>query len=178
MSREKPLEDLELSARTADFLVDLGVKTVGELLALPEIRAPKLVAEEAGAALRDLSQQIAQAGRFPKGHYATLPIRIDSSCPWVTMVWPSTSSLATALRNSRRYFSRDRPMASNHGFDLKVSEDDEDVAYLKLPGHPGSAPGVVKRSLRLREIVGDYMGPDVNLDFGDGNVLIGIEIVG
>ena len=69
-------------------------------------------------------------------------------------------------------------MSPKHGFDLKVSEDDEDVAYLRLPGHPGSAPGVVKRSVSLRELVGDYAGPDINLDFGEGNTLIGIEIVG
>jgi len=69
-------------------------------------------------------------------------------------------------------------MANDHGFDLKVSEDEEGVAYLKLPGHPGTASGVVKRSIGLRQLVSDYTGPDVNLDFGEGNVLIGIEIVG
>jgi hypothetical protein len=69
-------------------------------------------------------------------------------------------------------------MPQEHGFDLKVSEDDEDVAYLRLPGHPGSAPGVVKRSVSLRDLVDDYEGPDINLDFGEGNTLIGIEIVG
>jgi hypothetical protein len=69
-------------------------------------------------------------------------------------------------------------MSQEHGFDLKISEDDEDVAYLRLPGHPGSAPGVVKRSVSLRDLVDDYEGPDINLDFGEGNILIGIEIVG
>lgn len=69
-------------------------------------------------------------------------------------------------------------MTDGHGFDLRVSEDDADVAYLRLPGHPGTVAGVVKRTACLREIVGEYVGPDVNLDFGEGNVLIGIEIVG
>jgi hypothetical protein len=69
-------------------------------------------------------------------------------------------------------------MAHNHEFDFKVSEDDKDVAYLKLPGHPGMASGVVKRSVSLHELIGDYAGPDINFDFGEGNVLIGIEIVG
>lgn len=69
-------------------------------------------------------------------------------------------------------------MSHGHGFELKVSEDDEDVAYLRLPGHPGPAQGVVKRSMSLRELVGDYEGPDINLDFDQGNTLIGIEIVG
>lgn len=65
-----------------------------------------------------------------------------------------------------------------NGFDLKVSDDDEAVAYLRLPGHPGTAGGVVKRTVALRELIQDYEGPDVNLDFGENNVLIGIEIVG
>ena len=69
-------------------------------------------------------------------------------------------------------------MANEHGFQPTVSDDDQDVAYLRLPGHPGTAPGVVKRTLCLRELVGNYAGPDVNLDFGEGDVLIGIEIVG
>jgi len=69
-------------------------------------------------------------------------------------------------------------MTQEHGFDLKASEDDDHVAYLRLPGHPGSSPGVVKRTVSLRALVDDYEGPDVNLDFGEGNTLIGIEIVG
>lgn len=68
-------------------------------------------------------------------------------------------------------------MASNQGFKLEVSEDDDDVAYLRFPGHPGTMSGVVKRTVSLRDILGNYEGPDVNLDFGEGNTLIGIEIV-
>jgi hypothetical protein len=69
-------------------------------------------------------------------------------------------------------------MSREHGFDLEVSQDDKDVAYLRLPGHRGPAPGVVKRSVSLRDLVGDYEGPEIILDFGEGNTLIGIEIVG
>lgn len=69
-------------------------------------------------------------------------------------------------------------MANEHGFNLKVSDDDEGVAYLRLPRHPGTAPSIVKRTLSIRDLVGDYVGPDVNLDFSEGDVLIGIEIVG
>lgn len=69
-------------------------------------------------------------------------------------------------------------MPQKHDFDLKVSANDETVAYLKLPGHPGSRPGVVKRTVSVRDLISDYKGPDLNLDFGEGNVLIGIEIVG
>ena len=69
-------------------------------------------------------------------------------------------------------------MTKSEGFDLKVSEDDEDVAYLRLPGHPGTESGVVKRSVSLRELIDSYVGPDVNLDFDEKDRLIGIEIVG
>jgi hypothetical protein len=60
---------------------------------------------------------------------------------------------------------------------LEVSEDDEDVAYLRLPGHPGTRPGVVKKTVNLRSVLGDYSGPDLNLDFDADNVLIGVEIL-
>ena len=69
-------------------------------------------------------------------------------------------------------------MSRKHGFELKVSEGDENVAYLRLPGHPGTKPGIVKRTVSLRALMGEYEGPDVNLDFGEGDKLIGIEIVG
>ena len=68
-------------------------------------------------------------------------------------------------------------MSQEYRYRLEVSEDDGEVAYLKLPGHPGTVPGVVKRTVRLRDLLGEYEGPDVNLDFGEGNTLIGIEIV-
>ncbi len=69
-------------------------------------------------------------------------------------------------------------MESNEEFELRVSEDDRGVAYLRLPGHPGTAPGIVKKSVSLRELMHEYVGPDVNLDFCDGDRLIGIEVVG
>ncbi len=69
-------------------------------------------------------------------------------------------------------------MSKEQNFEFKISEDDEDVAYLKLPGHPGTKPGVVKRSVSLRDLFGKYDGPDINFDFGEGNKLIGIEILG
>jgi hypothetical protein len=68
---------------------------------------------------------------------------------------------------------------SNGKIKLKVSgKGDSDVGYVSLPGHPGSAPGVVKRSVQLRELMPDYVGPDLVLDFDAAGVLIGIEILG
>jgi hypothetical protein len=63
-------------------------------------------------------------------------------------------------------------------FDLRVSADDPHVAYLALPAHPGASPGVVKRSVRLVNVIGAYRGADVVLDFDEHDVLIGIEIIG
>ena len=63
-------------------------------------------------------------------------------------------------------------------FNLEVSEDDDEVAYLKLPGHPGAVPGVVKKTVCLRDLLTDYEGPDLNFDFDRNNNLIGVEILG
>ena len=63
------------------------------------------------------------------------------------------------------------------GFDLQISEDDEDVAYLRVPTHPRTVPCRMSKSLRLVEVLGQYEGPDVVLDFDDKGVLVGIEIL-
>ena len=61
------------------------------------------------------------------------------------------------------------------GFVLQVAEGN-DVAYLRLPSHPG---GLCKmsRSLRLRDVLGGYQGPDVVLDFDMEGTLVGIEVL-
>lgn len=65
----------------------------------------------------------------------------------------------------------------HRGFSLRVSEDDPEVAYLRLPGHPGDTVRVSK-SVRLFDVLGQYVGPDVVLDFDANGVLVGIEVVG
>lgn len=62
-------------------------------------------------------------------------------------------------------------------FQFDLSEDDDEVAYLELPTHPGSNAGVVKRTVSLRDVLGPDVGPDVNLDFDAGGVLVGIEVI-
>ena len=62
------------------------------------------------------------------------------------------------------------------GMTLKISDDDEDVAYLTLPGHPRTAESAVKQT-RLLDLVA-YTGPDIYLDFDKDGKLIGIEILG
>lgn len=62
--------------------------------------------------------------------------------------------------------------------ELKVSEDDSDIAYLRLPDHPGiGIPNVVAKQVCLREIIQSYKGPDIYLDFSQDGKLIGIEIL-
>lgn len=56
-------------------------------------------------------------------------------------------------------------------------ECDEVVAYLTLPDHPGDGVVAVKKNLRLRDLVGDYKGPDLYFDFDENNVLVGVEII-
>lgn len=67
---------------------------------------------------------------------------------------------------------------ANGKFELKVSEGEGDVAYLSMPAHPGRGkPGIVAKQIRLRDLHGDYEGPDVYLDFDKGNRLLGIEMI-
>ncbi len=60
---------------------------------------------------------------------------------------------------------------------LAVSADDQDVAYLYLPDHPGrAAPGVVVKQVRLSSLL-KYTGPDLYLDFDAHGRLIGLEVL-
>ena len=60
---------------------------------------------------------------------------------------------------------------------LKVSKDDDNIASLYLPKYPKKAIlGSVKKS--ISELIENYKGIPVNLDFNEGDELIGIEILG
>ena len=62
---------------------------------------------------------------------------------------------------------------------FKVSKDDEEVGYLYLPKHPKKVTnGVVKKTIGINELIQDYKGISLNLDFDEDNELIGIEILG
>ena len=65
----------------------------------------------------------------------------------------------------------------NNKIYLKVSEDDPDVAYLYLPGHPGEK-NIIKTQIRLHDIIKNYKGPDIYLDIDQKDNIIGIEILG
>ncbi|NLL05400.1 MAG: DUF2283 domain-containing protein [Clostridiaceae bacterium] len=62
---------------------------------------------------------------------------------------------------------------------LKVSENDPDVAYLYLPGHPGEKrKNIVKSQIRLYDVIKNYKGPDIYLDIDYEDNVIGLEILG
>ncbi len=60
---------------------------------------------------------------------------------------------------------------------LKVSKRDDQVGYVYLSNHPGNVYGIVKKQIDLRDLIGDYKGADILLDFNSEGVLIGIEIL-
>ncbi len=62
-------------------------------------------------------------------------------------------------------------------FELKVSADDDQVAYLRLPTHSGKTTRMSK-SIRLIDLIGKYDGPEVVVDFDPNGMLVGIEIIG
>jgi len=61
-------------------------------------------------------------------------------------------------------------------FRFKVARNDPTMAYLYLPNYPRS-PTRVSRSIRLIDVLKEFKGPDVVLDFDEDGVLIGIEVL-
>ena len=52
------------------------------------------------------------------------------------------------------------------------------ASYLYLPDHPGAGSfGCAVKTVPLEQVVGDYAGPDIYLDFDSEGRLIGIEIL-
>lgn len=68
-------------------------------------------------------------------------------------------------------------MNERRKIDLIVSGDDDGVAYVSLPGYPGLSSGAVKKSVRLRDLIDSYEGPDLIFDFAEKNLLVGVEIL-
>jgi hypothetical protein len=62
-------------------------------------------------------------------------------------------------------------------FELRISEDDHDVAYLRLPTYPAGGTAKMSRTIRIHDLIGKYEGPDINLDFDEDGVLVGIELL-
>lgn len=62
---------------------------------------------------------------------------------------------------------------TNTSHDIQM--DDGDVAYIRLPGFEKGVK--VAKTVSLRELVNDFKGSDVELDFSADGVLMGIEIL-
>jgi hypothetical protein len=60
---------------------------------------------------------------------------------------------------------------------VKLLGADAHTAYIYLPGHGGTKPGTIARTLNLDEIVANYKGPRVHLDFNSEGEMIGIEVL-
>lgn len=57
-------------------------------------------------------------------------------------------------------------------------EDGSTAAYLELADHPHElVSGVVKKTIRIHNLIPDYDGPGIALDFNESGKAIGIEII-
>jgi hypothetical protein len=59
---------------------------------------------------------------------------------------------------------------------IRIGGEDSETAYVALPGYR-SEFGIVKKTITLDELLEDYRGPRVSLDFDKDGILIGIEIL-
>lgn len=57
----------------------------------------------------------------------------------------------------------------------EVQIEDGDVAYVKMPR--AEQDKKVAKSIMLRELIKDYKGPDIVLDFSEDEELLGVEIL-
>ncbi|MDC8100604.1 hypothetical protein [Chryseobacterium rhizosphaerae] len=61
---------------------------------------------------------------------------------------------------------------------VKISPDDETVGYIYMPNELDDDMRKVVKTIDLSDVIKDYKGVSVYLDFNKDGVLIGIEIVG
>lgn len=67
---------------------------------------------------------------------------------------------------------------ANGKIELKTFENGQS-AYLSLPDHPGSGvAGCVAKQIRLSDVVKEYDGIDIFVDFDSEGRAIGIELLG
>jgi len=57
----------------------------------------------------------------------------------------------------------------------EIQIEDGDVAYVKMP--QAEQDKKVAKSIMLRELIKEYKGPDIVLDFSEGDELLGVEIL-
>jgi hypothetical protein len=61
---------------------------------------------------------------------------------------------------------------------LEISKDDSNVGYLYLPTFPVKSEGCVAKLISLHELIKNYKGIPIYLDFDKNDNLVGIEIIG
>ena len=59
---------------------------------------------------------------------------------------------------------------------VRISKNDPAVGYIYLPNHPKPSPGCVDNTISITEVIPNYKGVPIYLDFKNGE-LIGIEII-
>jgi uncharacterized protein YuzE len=70
-------------------------------------------------------------------------------------------------------------MSNSNRIFFKASSSADDSGYLYLPKHPkGTITGVVKKTISINDVLSDYKGIPLYLDFDKDGELIGIEISG
>ena len=60
---------------------------------------------------------------------------------------------------------------------LRQYGDSHDTAYLELADHPHALTPCVFRTVRVHNLIEDYDGPGIAIDFDKQNRAIGIEIL-
>ncbi len=62
----------------------------------------------------------------------------------------------------------------NTEFEFNVSEDDDEVAYLKFKRFSGKK---ILKQVHINKLVENYSGPDLYLDINEANEIAGVEIL-
>ncbi len=68
-------------------------------------------------------------------------------------------------------------MKKKGNIELKTCKEDKSVSYIYLSNHPRETIGCSKKTTFLRELIPNYIGPDIIFDFNENNEIIGIEIL-
>lgn len=58
-----------------------------------------------------------------------------------------------------------------------MHNDDYHQVYIELIDHPHALEDCVSKSIRIHELIPDYDGPGIAIDFNKANRAIGIEIL-
>jgi hypothetical protein len=60
---------------------------------------------------------------------------------------------------------------------LRMYNGDHHQTYVELADHPHELTDCVRRTVRVQNLIQDYDGPGIAIDFDESNRAIGIEIL-